>query len=121
MNREIKFRAWDKSMKKMKHPKIWDNTMPSNWDEHYELQQYTGLTDNNGKKIFEGDILSVGENLTCEIIYIDKNSQDWGDEIHASFHAKIYRHNKKVPIDSYFLNNCKVIGNIFETPQLINK
>ncbi len=50
--REIKFRAWDG--KKYNYPELWDNTMPSNWKQHYVLEQYTGLKDKNGVGIYEG-------------------------------------------------------------------
>jgi len=55
--REIKFRGWDKSIKKMIYPKLWDNSMPSNWQHWYELMQFTGLKDKNEKEIYEGDIV----------------------------------------------------------------
>jgi len=48
--REIKFRAWDKERKFMKYPKLWDNTMPSNWDVFYVLMQFTGLHDKNNNR-----------------------------------------------------------------------
>jgi uncharacterized phage protein (TIGR01671 family) len=129
MNREIKFRAWNgKNMVDLKAitPFALDKSFNLDglfipFSEDYKLMQFTGLTDNKGKEIYEGDILRVGENLTCEIIYINKNSQDWGDELHASFHAEVFKHNKIIPIDSYFIDNCKVIGNIFENPESINK
>ncbi len=82
-------------------------------------RQFTGIFDKNGKEIYEGDILSVGQNLTCEIIFIGNNSEDWGDEIHGAYHAKVLRYDKIIPIDSYFKSNCILIGNIYQNGDLL--
>lgn len=56
--RAIEFRAWDIEKNKYHYPKLWDNSMPSNWGKHYILEQFTGLFDKNGNKIFEGDVVT---------------------------------------------------------------
>jgi uncharacterized phage protein (TIGR01671 family) len=78
--REIRFRVWDKKHKAMVYPydaqkgdglllvadmagKLYvldecGNYMPVDTD-HYEIMQYTGVKDCNGKEIYEGDIVHV--------------------------------------------------------------
>ena len=70
MKRPIEFRAWDVRQKKYKYPKLWDNSMPSNWEQHYILEQYAGLTDRNGVKVYEGDIFHMGDtNITYTVVW----------------------------------------------------
>ena len=71
--REILFRAWDKVSKKYREFDGMHDTMTINEDgkvEYYNLQngsggdeyileQFTGLVDRNGKRVFEGDIIHV--------------------------------------------------------------
>ena len=57
--REIRFRVWDTEKKRFYHEPIGlYNHLPINWQEFYEIMQYTGLKDKNGKEIYEGDILA---------------------------------------------------------------
>jgi len=125
MKREILFRGYSETLNKwvegdlVRHSIYGEGIIELGKSEFNKVHpdsvgQFTGLVDCNGVKIFEGDILRVGENLTCEIIYIGTNSDDYGDEINASFHAKVHQHDKVIPLDEYLKNNCKITGNTFK-------
>ena len=74
--------------------------------------QYTGYTDMNGKKIFEGDIVAfnyTADELTnCEILWF-KNK--WG--VRERVHYPID------DIDLFFCERSIVIGNIYDNPELL--
>jgi uncharacterized phage protein (TIGR01671 family) len=126
-----KFRAWDKQYKQMVKVTMLlldteeidyeDNLNEPKNIEHFELMQFTGVSDRKGNPIYDGDIMKVGERLTCKVYYINKNCNDYGDEIHAAFHAEIKSHNKIIPFDSYLTDSCIVVGNIYENPELLNE
>lgn len=68
--------------------------------------QYIGLTDRNGKKIFEGDILYgefYGYPFPC-----NETFKIYWDESEKGFEANYFNEN-----------NCEVIGNIFDNPELL--
>lgn len=71
--------------------------------------QYTGLTDKNGKKIFEGDIVDIlTENEEIGVVKYD----DGGFQVEANgfivdFHTNING------------TDLEVIGNIYDNPELI--
>ena len=64
MSREIKFRAFDKTLFKMFEPRTLRDIAKEapnngvNWYQ-FEMMQFTGLIDKNGKDIYEGDRISV--------------------------------------------------------------
>ena len=115
MQREIKFRAWDKQEGKMYE---WENfgfgrrDLYLNWNrvigdpDRFNIMQFTGLKDKNGKEIYEEDILRIGEGLIREV-YWDEDNSRWGMKDQTTFGPIIFE------------RWAEVIGNIYENPELL--
>lgn len=124
--REIKFRAWLKEHKTMvnvaeidiDHQLIYHygfDDFEGNFEKFnsIELLQYTGLKDKNGKEIYEGDILSDGnDEETYKVIF--KN---------GSFRAEFEGDFEEYSFDliDVVAQGCEVVGNIYENPELIKE
>ena len=120
--REIKFRAWDRGEKLMGNvnwlcPRDREVFIVRGWfgDEdkeligsQFELMQYTGLKDKNGKEIYEGDIVRtvVGQNTRIQIVKYDRFAYFITDNYIKEF------------LDATGQAH-EVIGNLFENPELL--
>jgi len=119
-NREIKFRAWDTVSKqmiidfcKMDDGRFYGYDDTNNYigvgSEH--IMQFTGLKDKNGKEIYEGDIVQdTMHGSTEKATIIFKNAMFGCD----------YRNRGFYKITEWIDYGIIVIGNIYETPELIN-
>ena len=109
--REIKFRAWLPSIKKMtyNHPleellgwnlNITDSETPI-W------LQYTGLKDKNGKEIYEGDVLNIYQYGHVVAEFAEGCYGAWDHYGFSPFRSTLF--------------GCggEVIGNFYENPELM--
>ena len=138
--REIKFRAWCKDENTMYYDAqgTYDymTGVPATSfgdllnDEDWLVMQYTGLTDKNGKEIYEGDLLrtpSLEEYdkknyVVYEVFWHDNDCCDnhIGFQINrVHFQGNLCGTNLFYPFKPKYTNKMEVIGNIYENKELI--
>lgn len=129
--REIKFRAWNTDYKEM-----WD------WKDvkrstHFRLLeeasniiflQFTGLTDKNGKEIYEGDIVRL---TIPDVSYVVQGNGWMDTEFEKGMTSEgtvkfLYScwfidvdEGKGCPLDFDEKQTLEVVGNIYENPDLL--
>lgn len=142
MTREIKFRAYNKLTKEMFRVKVLEGRYVWGFDysqgdnpyekchdleENTKLMQYTGLKDKNGKEIYEGDILkyveyrspidSERESHIGEVKWdLLGDTDGWSHGEYVTWTVKSKSHRESL-VD--VVNDCEVIGNIWENPELL--
>lgn len=79
------------------------------------IGQHTGLTDKNGKRIFEGDILAFTDRLT-RVEWHDYCGC-WDCIYIKSVNGYSTKADKRVP--SKWKHNGEIIGNIHDNPELL--
>ncbi len=132
--REIKFRCWDKGKKEFlehkKNGKIWFSypemlaysiTNP----DKYELMQWSGLTDRNGKDVYESDRVKALYQHDGHINrdYWIEGVIEWSDEHHQWVIAYLNKDDDNeeytIPMhdferEEFFPEELEVLGNIYK-------
>lgn len=125
--RPIEFRAWLDESNWTKNPRIgmldfetlrsrYDGEMADMFsDNDVTLMQFTGLLDKNGTKIFEGDIMKFEHDDIVSVVNYDINRACY------IFKGWIDEYGNDTTLDSCYrlLEMASVIGNIYESPELI--
>ncbi len=130
MERIIKFRAWDKGQKKMTNVvNVYSENDGTSWwsADHIDpendaticsfdkdsgvLMQYTGLKDENGKEIYESDILK-----TTAIFASDKIGNEYFNVVVKWSKCRWVANGS---LNSYQCRISEIIGNIYENKNLI--
>ena len=83
--------------------------------------QYTGLTDKNGKKIFEGDIAKLKRFEDICIGKIVFNSKTAGFEFWWNVKVGAYGEKATYKANLSVCENIEVIGNIHDNPELLGR
>ena len=127
--REVKFRVWDNEEKEMLE--VVSLGVSHNWpmlvfkdgyingldSEDYDVMQYTGLKDNNGVEIYEGDVITTSSSgARCTEVLYGHYEDAYGafDEDHYGLHTMQWG-----TLPDVISNGGVVIGNKYEHAHLI--
>lgn len=86
------------------------------------LMEYTGLKDQNGKEIYEGDIYRSWGDTICNMAYNDLRLVKWKDD--APYLTNSYLDGNTAVSGCVFNKSnaskyFEIIGNIYENPELL--
>ena len=128
--REYKFRAWDETEKHMYN---WENLFNQNLKNiftipeqcGYNIMQYTGLKDENGKEIYEGDIIEFSYDMFVGNFdtFVAKGKVVFEE---GAFYVEVFENERTTEGEAYLLysinlDTIEVIGNTYENKELLDE
>jgi len=144
MNRDLKFRIWNSHYEKWQTnlTMFMNNTNDGSYSfnfskqiyENYKLQQYTGISDINGKDIYEEDIIKnttsyeeycnpavvvwgIYEKVGWKLAYKPKNYHIIPEELQHIINGNKFI--EEFSLSHKGFGRYEVIGNIHENPDLL--
>ena len=132
-----KFRFWSNKQKKWVFPRMWceGNGILRVYDEedaNIEINQFTGLKDKRGREIYEGDIVEIDrydsfKKFSKGIVFYWEEKAKFGmkslhkfEKEYKDFYKDLFPifDDNSVFIDFDYWLPERVLGNIFENPEL---
>ena len=124
MSRELKFRAWDEKYN------CWDKSPITCYPyEDFKkqgrtIQWSTGLKDIDNKDIYDGDLVELHTAANDHAVGVKENHyglyQIYWDQKYKLKEIKPNWFLKVIDNDCANFNIMKVVGNVFENPELLN-
>lgn len=114
MQDRFKFRVWDEPNEKMIYDVLNDLRYYLSYDV-FEVMQSTGLKDNNGKLIYEGDIVKT--------LYTKPNGEVIKKNCVVEYNRGAFWLNYGYGASYLYNDDCiyEIIGNIFQDKDLLNE
>lgn len=91
-------------------------------EPRYVVQQYIGLKDSKGVEIYEGDVVTFRPKSSKGPFYVVRYDSEYSMYVAKEYDQFTYSDEETdLPIHLGFEQNIRVIGNVFENPELIKK
>jgi uncharacterized phage protein (TIGR01671 family) len=121
--RTLKYRIYDEKKNVWVRDLIQFYAGDSLVKQGHIIQDCTGLKDKNGKEIYEGDYINFSTDCTHPLG--DKDIIDWKNQVvHYDDKLACYFFGYKYEfqmMDKVMPETLEVVGNIFDTPELIEQ